>query len=169
VKTPYACFSKIHKKIRGNAGKNRCVMRHRSRYMKLYKLRHLCEKPRNRSLLIGSVSGTNAERTAKTKSRYTVLLQVSPARLWVNARRFQEEPSRQESRALGTRRPKMPYVAISAKIKKGTYQLPGRKNQIRRSRRFGSSDEKPLARLNKILGKKQILRETAKGVKEESS
>jgi len=78
-------------------------------------------------------------------------------------------PSRQESRALRTRRPKMPYVAMSAKIKKGTYQLPGSKNQTERSRRLGSPGERPPARLNKILGKNQILRETAKGVKEDSA
>jgi len=57
---------------------------------------------------------TTAERVA-TAVRDTRSVHVRPAKQRVDARRFQGVPTRQRPRALGTRRPSLPYAVTNAK------------------------------------------------------
>jgi len=60
---------------------------------------------------------TTAERIATAISRDTRSVQVRPAKQRVDARRFQGVPTWQDPRALGTRRPRLPYAVTNAKVK----------------------------------------------------
>jgi len=58
---------------------------------------------------------TTAERIMTARSRDTRSVHVRPANQRVDARRFQGVSTRQEPRALGTRRPRLPYAVTNAK------------------------------------------------------